>query len=236
MISHRWDITPRQAMALQERLARLVRQVRLSAKKPIRTVAGVDCAFAAGGKAILTAAVLCDARTWEVLAVATDRRRCAFPYVPGLLSFREAPSVIAAVGALPRRPDLLMCDGQGLAHPRGLGLASHVGLHLGIPTIGVAKSRLCGQHRSVGRRRGCRSALRLESKTIGAVVRTRDGVKPLYVSVGHRIRLDEAVAWTLRAAVAARLPEPTRRAHQAVSCLKARGELISAHRRRGPVA
>jgi deoxyribonuclease V len=223
MINHPWDIPPAQAVALQKKLAGRVRQVHLSKKRPIRTVAGVDCAFVDGKGAILAAAVLCDARTWQVIATSSDRRACAFPYVPGLLSFREAPSIIAAIRALPRRPDLLMCDGQGLAHPRGLGLASHVGLWLGIPTIGVAKSRLCGLHRTPGRRRGRRTALRLDGKTIGAVVRTRDGIKPLYVSVGHRITLAEAVAWTLRAAVAVRLPEPTRRAHQLVTRLKAGG-------------
>ncbi len=223
MLDHRWDITPKQAVALQKKLAGRVRQVRLSKKRPIHTVAGADCAFVDGGRAVLASAVLCDARTWKVLATSSDRRSCAFPYVPGLLSFREAPSIIAAVAALPRRPDLLLCDGQGLAHPRGLGLASHVGLWLGIPTIGVAKSRLCGRHRAPGRRRGCRTALRLDEKTVGAVVRTRDDVKPLYVSVGHRITLPEAIAWTLRAAAAVRLPEPTRQAHQLVTRLKAGG-------------
>jgi deoxyribonuclease V len=220
MLDHPWDISPAAAVALQKRLARLVRQVLL--KRAVRTVAGVDCAFVSGGRQIVTVAVLCDAATWKVLARAVDRRACTFPYVPGLLSFREAPSVVAAVRALPRRADLLMCDGQGVAHPRGLGLASHVGLLVGIPTIGVAKSRLCGAHRTPGRRRGCRAALRLGDKVVGAVVRTRDGVKPLYVSVGHRVTLDEAVAWTLRAAAHVRLPEPTRQAHRLVTEMKNR--------------
>jgi deoxyribonuclease V len=220
MLDHPWDISPAAAAALQKRLARLVRQVHL--KRLVRSVAGVDCAFLSGGREIVSVAVLCDAASWEILTSAVDRRACTFPYVPGLLSFREAPSAVAAIRALPRRPDLLMCDGQGLAHPRGLGLASHVGLAVGIPTIGVAKSRLCGRHRIPGRRRGCRTALRLNGRTIGAVVRTRDGVKPLYVSVGHRITLPEAVAWTLRAAASFRLPEPTRQAHRLVSELKNR--------------
>ena len=221
MIDHPWDIPPAEAVAIQRRLAGRIRQVPL--RRAVRTVAGVDCAFVSGGRQIITVAVLCDAATWRVLASATDRRACTFPYVPGLLSFREAPSVLAAVAALPHRPDLLMCDGQGLAHPRGLGLASHVGLLAGVPTIGVAKSRLCGVHRCLGRRRGCRVALRLGGKVVGAVVRMRDGIKPLYVSVGHRITLAEAVAWTLRAAASVRLPEPTRQAHRLVSELKNRG-------------
>ena len=221
MIDHPWDISSAEAVAIQKRLAGRVRRVRL--RWPVRTVAGVDCAFVAGGREIITVAVLCDAQSWGVLATATDRRACTFPYVPGLLSFREAPSVIAAIRALPRRPDLVMCDGQGVAHPRGLGLASHVGLCAGVPTIGVAKSRLCGRHGEVGRGRGCRVALRLRGRVIGSVVRTRSGVKPLFVSVGHRVTLAEAVAWVLRAAPNVRLPEPTRQAHRLVSELKSRG-------------
>ncbi len=187
---------------------------------PVETIAGADCAFI-GGDRIIAAAVLCDARTLEVIASSQAARPLEFPYIPGLLSFREAPAVIEAVRALPRRPDLLMIDGQGLAHPRGLGIASHVGLWLDIPTIGVAKSRLCGHHRNPGPHRGCRTRLLLEGKVIGAVVRTRDGVQPLYVSVGHLVTLEEAVRWTLRCARYARLAEPTRRAHMFVSRMRA---------------
>jgi deoxyribonuclease V len=136
------------------------------------------------------------------------------------LSFREAPAVIAAVKKLTRRPDLLMCDGQGLAHPRGLGLASHVGLWLDMPAIGVAKSRLCGTHRAPGENRRCRTQLRYGGRVVGAVLRTRTGVKPLYVSVGHRLSLAQAVSWTLRCGRGVRLPEPTRKAHQLVSRLR----------------
>jgi deoxyribonuclease V len=218
MIPHPWNLTPKEAIALQRQLASLVRDEPLPS--PVRTVAGTDCAFLDGGRRILTIAVLCDARTMAVLATARDLRPCDFPYVPGLLSFREAPSVIAAAAALPQRPDLLMCDGQGLAHPRGLGLACHVGLWLDLPTIGVAKSRLCGEHRPVGERRGCNVQLRHEGRLVGRVVRTRDHVKPLYVSVGHRITLEQALRWTLRAARGVRLPEPTRQAHQHVTRAK----------------
>jgi len=143
-----------------------------------------------------------------------------FPYVPGLLSFREAPAVIEAVRRLSEPPDLLMCDGQGVAHPRGLGLASHVALWLDVPTIGVAKSRLCGAHRDVATKRGSKAQLKLGGRVIGTVLRTRDRVKPLYISVGHRITLAEAVRWTLAATAGYRLPEPTRQAHLAVAKLK----------------
>ena len=218
MIRHEWDITPKEAVALQRRLAGAVRVEPLAGE--VRTVAGVDCAFADGGAEILAAAVLCDARSMEITATACVRRPCTFPYVSGLLSFREAPAVIEAVEKLPTRPGLLMCDGQGLAHPRRLGLACHVGLWLDLPTIGVAKSRLCGEHRPPGPRRRCRTQLRLADDLVGAVVRTRTDVKCLYVSVGHRVTLDEAVRWTLRCARGVRLPEPTRRADQLVAKLK----------------
>lgn len=219
LIPHSWRLTPRKAIALQRELASLVRHEPLVG--PVRTVAGTDCAFLDGGKRILTMAVLCEAKSMAVLATAEDERPCSFPYVPGLLSFREAPSVIAAVQRLDVDVDLLMCDGQGTAHPRGLGLACHVGLWLDVPTIGVAKSRLCGRHRPVGQRRGCHVQLRHEGQVVGRVVRTRDGVKPLYVSVGHRITLAQAVRWTLRGGRGVRLPEPTRLAHQMVSRAKA---------------
>ena len=228
MIRHSWDISPKEAIALQSALARQVRLEPLT--RPVRTIAGVDCAFPGAGRfsgrwgkgRIIAAAVLLDAETMEVIAAAHDERPCAFPYVPGLLSFREAPAVIAAVGKLPERPDVVMCDGQGLAHPRRLGLACHVGLWLDLPTIGVAKSRLCGSHRIPARRRGCRTQLRHGGEVVGAVLRTRTDVKCVYVSAGHRVALADCIRWTLRCARGVRLPEPTRRAHQYVTKLRSR--------------
>ncbi len=215
MLRHRWDISPRRAIALQRELAARVRIEPIT--EPVRTIAGTDCAFTSGGKRIVAAVVLCDASTLDVIATAHVEQPCRLPYIPGLLSFREAPAVIAAVRRLPNRPDLLMCDGQGLAHPRRLGLACHVGLWLNLPTIGTAKSRLCGEHRPVGERRGCRVQLRHKGEIIGAVLRTRTSVKPLYVSVGHRATLDDAVRWTLRCARKYRLAEPVRQAHLLVT-------------------
>ncbi|MBN1942900.1 MAG: deoxyribonuclease V [Phycisphaerae bacterium] len=217
MIHHRWDISPAEAIALQKELAGQVREESLRGE--IKTVAGVDCAFTADGR-IVAVAVLCNAKTMAVLATAVEVQPCGFPYISGLLSFREAPAVIAAVKKLHPAPDLLMCDGQGIAHPRGLGLASHVGLWLNVPTIGVAKSRLCGQHRMPGAKRGAKAQLRYQDKTIGAVLRTRDNVRPLYISVGHRITLPECVNWVLRAGEGFRLPEPTRQADQRVTRAK----------------
>ena len=218
LIQHRWDISPAEAVALQSQLAEEVRIVPL--KGEVHTVAGADCAFLGGGSQIIAAAVICDAKSMQVIASASEILPCGFSYIPGLLSFREAPAVIEAVRKLPCCPDLLICDGQGVAHRRGLGLACHVGLWLDIPTIGVAKSRLCGSHRTPGLRRGSRRPLRLAGKVIGSVVRTRTDVKPLYVSVGHRVALEDAIGWTLSCARGYRLPEPTRQAHMAVTRLK----------------
>ena len=222
---HAWDIPPTEGVALQKELAGRVRQEPLAGE--VCTVAGVDCAFADGGKEIVAAAVLCDAKALAVTATACTRRPCTFPYVPGLLSFREAPAVIEAVEKLPARPDLLMCDGQGRAHPRRLGLASHVGLWLDVPTIGVAKSRLCGVHRDPGARRGCRTQLTLDGEVIGSVLRTRTAVRPLFVSVGHRVTLADAVRWVLRCGRGFRLPEPTRQADRLVGRRKKERTLAS---------
>jgi len=218
MIKHRWDISPAEAVRLQKRLAARVRVEPLTRR--IRTVAGTDCAFTDRGRQVVAVAVLCDAESMDVISWSGAVSPCRMPYIPGLLSFREAPAVIEAFEKLPFRPDLLVCDGQGLAHPRGLGLASHVGLWLNLPTIGVAKSRLCGEHATPGVARGCRRQLRLAGRVVGSVLRTRTGVKPVYVSVGHRVTLPEAIRWTLRCARRFRLPEPTRQAHRYVTALK----------------
>jgi len=217
-IRHDWDLTPKQAIKLQGDLAGAVRVEPLTT--PVKLIAGIDCALAAEGRKIAAVAVVCDAETLEIVEQAYCVQPCQFPYVPGLLSFREAPAVIEAVRRLGKKPDLLMCDGQGIAHPRGLGLASHVALWLDTPAIGVAKSRLCGQHRDVGRKKGAKVQLTLDGRVVGSVLRTRDNVKPLYVSVGHKITLDAAIGWVLKCAAGYRLPEPTRQAHLAVTKLK----------------
>ncbi len=219
---HPWNISPKQAVALQRELAGLVRVEPLSG--PIRTVAGADCAFVGQGKgkmSILAVAVLCDARTMAVLETTSAVLPCEFPYVPGLLSFREAPAVITAIEKFSTRPDLLMMDGQGLAHPRGLGIACHAGLWLDIPSIGAAKSLLCGEHRTPGLRRGCRARILFRGRQVGAALRTQDDTNPIFVSVGHRVTLSDAIRWSLRAAKRFRLPEPTGQAHQHVTRLKA---------------
>ncbi|MCA9255789.1 MAG: deoxyribonuclease V [Phycisphaerales bacterium] len=217
-LRHRWDLTPKEAVTIQRELAGRVRCVGRPAN--VRRIAGFDASYIAASESMIAGVVVWDVEHRIVVETAHVVQRCPFPYVPGLLSFREAPAVLDAASLLRSKPDLLMIDGQGLAHPRRFGLACHVGLLLDLPTIGCAKSRLCGEFIEPGRKRGSSRRLTLQGEIVGKVVRTRDDVRPLFVSVGHRIALVEAERWTLRCAVKYRLPEPTRLAHQYVTKLK----------------
>ena len=208
---HPWNLTPKEAIAVQKRLRDQVTIAPLGTA--VHRVAGVDVSVK-DGKAI-SAVVILSYPELELEEIRIDERAIRFPYVPGLLSFRECPGVLAAFRKLRRRPDLMLVDGQGIAHPRRVGIAAHLGLLLDLATIGCAKSRLCGAHIEPGSERGCRVPLMDNSETIGAVVRTRTKVKPIYISVGNRITLDEAVEHVLSCGGGYRLPEPTRLAHHA---------------------
>jgi deoxyribonuclease V len=175
-----------------------------------RRVAGVDVHFSRAGDTAYAAVVLLDADTLEIVESAQAVLPVTFPYRSGYLSFREVPVALAALAMLPAPPDLLMVDGQGRAHPRRLGFASHLGLAAGVPTIGVAKSRLLGRFVEPGPAPGDLSPLEDKGEIVGAVVRTRHGCRPLFVSIGHRVDLETAVAWTLGTTRRHRLPEPTR--------------------------
>lgn len=188
--------------------------------RAVRLVAGADVSFDRGSPVLYAAVALLDAASLEVVEVAGVRSAARFPYVPGYLSFREIPAVLEALGKLRRRPDLVVCDGHGRAHPRRFGLACHLGVLLDVPTLGCAKSRLVGTHREPGPRRGAHVPLRDAGEVIGEVLRTREGVKPVYVSVGHRIALASARRQVLRLAPRFRLPEPTRVAHREVNRLR----------------
>jgi len=209
-IAARWPRSPRAAAALQIRLAGLL-AIR-GGPRHVRLVAGADVAFAPGGRTLVAAIVVLRHPGMLIVETSAVHRPVTFPYVPGLLSFRESPAIVDAWRRLRHRPDLLMCDGQGIAHPRRLGLAAHLGLLLGVPAVGCAKSRLCGEHVDPGPRRGDRAPLRLDGRLVGAVVRTRERVRPLYVSPGHLIGVDAAVRWVLACGGGYRLPEPTRQA------------------------
>ena len=203
-------LTPKEAIRAQARLAQEL-VVRGTLPRRIRRIAGVDCSPAPDGT-LHACVVVCAGPAWEVEEVALAGAEPAMPYVPGLLSFREAPVVLDALRSIRSEPDVMLVDGQGIAHPRGVGLASHLGLHLDVPTIGVGKSRLCGTHDEPGPTRGDQSALMLNGTRIGTVLRTRDGVKPVYVSPGHRLGQRPAVRAVLAAAPRYRLPEPIRQA------------------------
>ncbi|MFF8614452.1 endonuclease V [Streptomyces sp. NPDC015350] len=175
-------------------------------------VTGVDVAYDDERDVVVAAAVVLDGATFEVLAETTAVGRVTFPYVPGLLAFREIPTVLAALESLPVEPGLVVCDGYGLAHPRRFGLASHLGVLTGLPAIGVAKNPFTFSYEQPGPHRGDWSPLLDGEEEVGRALRTQDGVKPVFVSVGHRIGLDNACAHTLRLARDFRQPETTRRA------------------------
>lgn len=214
-VTHPWLVTPAEARALQEAL-----QVRVEAADrlpAIRHVAGVDVGFEADGRLTRAAVVVLSYPALTPVDQAVARQPTAFPYVPGLLSFRELPAVLAAIEQLQILPDLYLCDGQGLAHPRRFGLACHLGVLLDAPAIGVAKTRLTGSHVEPPAEKGGWVPLLDGETVIGAVVRTRSRVRPVYVSVGHRVSLETAVSLTLACTTRYRLPETTRQAHRLAS-------------------
>ena len=210
---HSWTLDPGEAMRLQDSLRE--RLVLTWDGRPVKMVGGVDVDYS--GSQARAAIVTLSYPDLSPLAAVTAEVQPVFPYIPGLLAFREGPAVLAAWEKLPVKPDLLLFDGQGIAHPRGFGLASHLGLWLKKPTIGVAKSRLFGRHAIVGPRFGDWSELLDEDKTtriLGAVLRTREKNNPLYISPGHLIDVEQAIAFVLACCRGHRLPEPTRWAHK----------------------
>ncbi len=212
---HDWSISPKEAIALQrEMAAHLILRDDLG---EIRRVAGVDCGFEQGGKVIRAAVAVLGLPDLSPVEEAIARLPTSFPYVPGLLSFREVPAVLAALEKLQTLPDLLLVDGQGYAHPRRFGIACHLGMLTGLPAIGVAKTRLIGTHEEAPPSRGGWVPLMDGGEIIGAVLRTREGVRPLFVSAGYRIGLESAVEWVMRCTTRFRLPDTTRRAHRLAS-------------------
>ncbi len=213
--AHPWNVTPADARALQERLRGRV-SLRDRVGK-IQLVAGVDVGFGDGGKRTRAAVATLEFPSLKPAAEAVATRATSFPYVPGLLSFREIPAIVDALGRLERLPELILCDGQGYAHPRRFGLACHLGVLTNIPTIGVAKSRLIGSHGRVPVPKGRWTPLMDGDEVIGAVLRTRKSVNPVFVSVGHRVSLDTAVELVMRCVTRYRLPETTRAADRLAS-------------------
>jgi deoxyribonuclease V len=220
---HEWSLTPHEAVELQKRLRSQVRLAPLG--KKIETIAGADISFNKFDSVVYAGVVVLRLPSLEVVEEAGVVSETRFPYVPGLLSFRETPSVLEAWAKLKTEPDALMLDGQGYAHPRRFGIACHVGLLVNRPTLGCAKSVLVGRYEEPGEGRGSRTPL-VDPKTkevLGAALRTKTRVQPIYVSAGHLIDLEGAIELTLACDGGYRQPEPTRRAHLLVNALR-RGE------------
>lgn len=210
---HSWDLTPKEAVALQRELRDDVVIDRPLDLSKVRTVAGVDVSIK--NKQAQAAVVVLTFPDFEPVETALAQRPASFPYVPGLLSFREGPVLVEAFGKLKSSPDVFLFDGSGYLHPRRIGLASHMGLWLGRPTVANAKTKLCGEHGRVPVRRGGWAPVTHKDETIGAALRTRRGCMPVFVSSGHMCDLDSAIALVMACATKYRLPEPVRHAHAA---------------------
>jgi len=209
--AHDWDLTPQEAEATQIYLRSFLK-IHALPDRQIQRVGGVDVSYRVGRA--LAAAVVIDYVSLEMIEHSLVETAVSFPYIPGLLSFRECPAILAALGALSDLPDVLLVDGHGMAHPRRFGVACHVGVLLDLPTIGCAKSLLVGAHGPLGEERGSTSDLMLEGEVAGAALRTRPGVRPVYISAGHRIDLESAVRIVLACSRGYRMPQPCRFAHR----------------------
>ena len=225
---HAWDLSPTEAIGLQRELAKRVRlRGRLGS---LRWVAGCDVAYDLSRSILFGGAVLWDLTRSAPVERALVQAPIRFPYIPGLLSFREAPVLLHALSTLKGQPQVVLVDGHGVAHPRGLGLASHLGLHLDAPTVGCAKGLLVGDHEPLGAERGTLAWLHFRGIRVGAAVRTRTGVKPLYVSPGQGIGLEDAVKAVLLCLGRFRIPEPLRQAHIAAEGEKCGGRFLASVR------
>lgn len=216
---HGWDLSLDEAVAIQEKLqAEVITKDQF--KEPIKYVAGVDMGFEDDGRISRAAVAVLSSPDLELRDTSIVKRPTSFPYIPGFLSFREIPALLDALEKITITPDIIFCDGQGIAHPRRFGIACHLGLFVDLPTVGVAKSLFVGKHKELPQTRGSWQPLIYEAETVGAVLRTRDGVKPVYISSGHRISLTTAIDYVLRCAPQYRLPETTRIADRLASSTK----------------
>ncbi|MEO1619053.1 MAG: deoxyribonuclease V [Planctomycetota bacterium] len=217
--NHAWQVDADEAIQIQLELASVVEE-RNRMSDEIRYVAGVDVAYRKRDNRVYAGVVILDSETLEVIESRTVVGESRFPYIPGLFAFREVPHLLQAFKNVERVPDLVICDGQGIAHPRRCGLASHLGVLLDVPTIGCGKTRHIGEFSEPDMSRGSFSPLVEGEETIGSVLRTQDGIKPLFVSIGHRVSLPSARDWILRLANRYRQPEPIRCANEVVNKLR----------------
>ncbi len=220
---HSWDVTPKEAIAIQQRLRSKILIEKIS--QPIRTIAGCDISFDKGSDVVYAGIVVLKLPELVEVAHSTAVTKVKFPYIPGLLSFRESPAVLEAWGNLKTAPDVLMVDGQGFAHPRRFGIACHLGLLLNLPTIGCAKSLLVGKYEAPALQAGSYSPMMDKEEIIGVALRTEANVSPVFVSIGHRVTLEDAIQLVMKCSKGYRIPEPTRHAYLLVNALR-RGEAI----------
>jgi deoxyribonuclease V len=217
---HPWDVTYREAIKIQEQLKGKVILGKIASSP--NYIAGLDVSYEKGTHRVWAGAVILGFPDLAVVEKRWAQREVCFPYVPGLLSFREIPALLDVLTQITVEPDVIFCDGQGVAHPRGLGIASHLGVILRKPTIGCAKSRLVGDCDPVGEWKGDYSFLRYRGRIIGAVMRTRQGVKPLFVSPGYGVTLDDCIGMVLKMCPRYRIPEPIRQAHILVNSIRSK--------------
>ncbi|UTM59449.1 deoxyribonuclease V [Photobacterium sp. CCB-ST2H9] len=215
IFNHPWALSQEEALNLQQELAAKV--VKTDQVNKVKLVAGVDVAYQKDSDRLVASVVVLDAETLEVIETATAIDKEQFPYIPGLFSFRELPPLIKAFEKVKHLPDLIVCDGQGYAHPRRFGLACHLGVIFDVPTVGCGKTRLLGEHTEPDKNRGATAPLIDNGETIGSVLRTQDFINPIYVSIGHRVSLATACEWILKLSPKYRLPETTRKADQLVN-------------------
>jgi deoxyribonuclease V len=215
---HPWDITPKEAVLLQQQLQELV--ILEDKIGEIHTIAGTDVSYDAGKKEARCVVAFLSYPELHLTSHTSSKMASAFPYIPGLLSFREIPPIVECFKKVQHPPDLIICDGHGLAHPRRFGLACHLGVMFNIPAIGVAKRLLIGEHEMVPQVRGAWQPILHMGETIGAALRSRSYTHPIYVSIGHRISLETAIEWVVNCLTRFRLPETTRWAHRLSKALK----------------
>lgn len=218
MKSHSWDLSPKDAIEIQKQWSRRV--VTTDQFGPVRRVAGVDVGFEDNNQVTRAAIVVLSYPELAPLDSALVKIPTSYPYIPGLLSFREMPAILKAYEQLQLKPDLLLCDGQGTAHPRRFGIACHLGVWLDVPSIGVGRTRLVGSHDALPDEKGAWVPLLDKGEQVGAVLRSRKGVKPIYVSTGHRVSLASSVQWVMNCVTRYKLPETTRYAHNLASNFK----------------
>ncbi len=219
---HPWDVSPKEAIEIQNQLSSRI--VITPLKKDVKKIAGVDASYSKRDQTMWAAVVVLDMQSLQTIEKGWYGEEVRYPYIPGLLSFREIPTILKALKDLKDEPDLILCDGQGIAHPRRMGIAAHLGLILDIPTIGCAKNLLIGNSKAPPDRKGSFTYIRYKKEIVGASLRTREGVKPVYISPGYGIDLEDSISIIMRCITKYRLPEPIREAHRLSNSLRKKEE------------